>query len=97
MTRLLSILSLTGVLLFGGIALAESGPDRTSVFHVEGMTCGLCAKAIHKALGDVEGVRSVEIDRKAERVTVVADAELSGDRLEQTIESAGRYEAELLQ
>ncbi|MEE8508647.1 MAG: heavy metal-associated domain-containing protein [Myxococcota bacterium] len=97
MTRLLAILSLSGVLLGGAAALAQSGTDRTAVFQVEGMTCGLCAKAIEKALRDVEGVRQVDVDRKTERVTVVADTGLTFDRLEQAIESAGSYEAELLE
>ncbi len=61
------------------------------------MTFGLCAKSIDKALRGLDGVRSVEIDREAERVAVVADTSLATDRLEATIESAGRYEAELLE
>ena len=61
------------------------------------MTCGLCAKSIDKALRGVDGVRSVEVDREADRVTVVADAKLPDDRLEQAIEAAGRYEAELVE
>ncbi len=97
MTRLLAILSLVGFLLAGVPALAEGEADRTSVFHVTGMTCGLCPRAIDKSLYDVEGVRSVEVDRKAERVTVVADATLTTDGLKQTIESAGHFQAELLE
>ena len=96
MFRRLSILALSAALFAGGTALAGEGGDRTAVFHVEGMTCGLCAKSIDKALRSVDGVRSVEIDRDAERVAVVADTSLGMDRLEATIESAGRYEAELL-
>ena len=97
MGRVLALLPLTAILLIGVPALAGGGSDQTSTFRVEGMTCGLCAKSIEKALGDVDGVRSVEVDRKAERVTIVADAALTRDRLEETIESAGRYEAEFLE
>jgi len=96
MTRSLAVLTLSAILLVGLPSLAGGG-DRTSVFHVEGMTCVLCAKAIEKALRDVEGVRGVSIDRELERVTIVADPTLSTDRLEQTIQSAGRYEADLLE
>ncbi len=97
MFRILSVLTLAAALFVGGNALAADGTERTSVFRVEGMTCGLCAKSIDKALHGLDGVRSVEIDQDAERVEIVADASLATDRLEATIESAGRYEAELLE
>jgi mercuric ion binding protein len=94
MIRRVTALIALGLLLSLGSAQAEDAESRTAVFHVEGMTCGLCAKSIDKALRGVDGVRSVEVDREAERVTVVADATLPDDRLEQAIEAAGRYEAE---
>lgn len=97
MTRLPAVLCLAAALLVAIPALAEGGPAYATVFHVEGMTCALCAKAIERALRDVEGVRSVAIDRKAERVTVVADAAIATERLEQTIEAAGPYGADLVE
>jgi copper chaperone CopZ len=94
MNWLLAIALLVASLLGGVASLAQDGAQRTSVFRVEGMTCALCSKAIDKALRDVGGVRSVQVDRKAEQVTVVADAALTPDRLEQSIEGAGPYRAE---
>ena len=91
------ILLLTGTLLAGGAGLAWAEGARTYVFHVEGMTCELCAKAIRKALLRVEGVQDVEVERGSERVSAVADAALAAERLEQAIESSGAYEAELLE
>lgn len=96
MTRFLTMLSLLAILAADVPALADPAHDRTSAFRVEGMTCALCGKAIEKTLRQIEGVRSVTVDQKAERVTVVADATVSTDRIEQSIESAGRYEAEPL-
>ena len=96
MVRFLMMLSLLATVMAGVPALADPAVDRTSVFRVDGMTCSLCAKAIDKTLRQVEGVRSVAVDQKAERVTVVADAALSPERIEQAIESAGSYEAEPL-
>jgi copper chaperone CopZ len=78
-------------------ALAQEAGEQSRVFRVEGMTCALCSKAIDKAVRSVEGVRSVEIDREAEKVTVVADAAVAPDRLETAIEAAGAFEAELVQ
>ena len=80
-------------LLAAGPAFAES--DATTVFRVSGMTCGMCAKAIERALGDVPGVQSVEIDRDSGRVEVVAASTLDAGTLEAAIEAAGSYEAEL--
>ncbi len=72
----------------GGMAVHE--------FRVRGMTCALCAKAIEKALRDVEGVHEVRVDRHAERVRVVARAGVPADLLEAAIEGAGSYRAEPL-
>jgi Cu+-exporting ATPase len=83
-------------LLGSTAALAQEAAERTSIFRVEGMTCALCGKAIDKSLRQVEGVRRVAIDQEAERVTIVADAAVPTERLEQGIESAGSYKAELL-
>lgn len=96
MIRSLATLSLLAILAVSAPALADPAADRTSVFRVEGMTCGLCAKAIDKALREVEGVRSVQVDREADEVAVVADGDLASDRLEQAIEAAGPYRAELV-
>lgn len=93
MIRLLAAVFLAGPLLMGASALAESDAERTSVYQVEGMTCALCPKAIEKSLNELDGVQSVDVDRKAERVTVVADAAIPSDRLEQAIESAGNFQA----
>ncbi len=95
MERLLAVVLLVASLLGGVPALAQGEAQRTTVFRVEGMTCALCSKAIDKALRDVEGVRKVRVDRKAERVTVVAGAALAPEHLEQAIESAGNFRAEL--
>lgn len=83
--------------IWGSGALATDAADRTIVFHVEGMTCALCGKAIKKTLITVEGVRNVVVDRKAERVTVESAADVKPESLEQAIESSGSYRAEVIQ
>lgn len=95
-TRLLAMLLLVAMVAVSAPALADPAADRTSVFRVEGMTCGLCAKAIDKALREVEGVRSVQVDREREEVAVVVEGDLAWERLEQAIEGAGPYRAELV-
>jgi copper chaperone CopZ len=83
-------------LLLAGAARAEEPSAASHEFHVTGMTCGLCAKAIEKGLRGVDGVRDVQIDRKAERVRVIASSNLSSNALEAAIEGAGSYEADLV-
>lgn len=84
------------VLLLAGPVRADEPAGAAHEFHVTGMTCGLCAKAIEKGLRGVDGVRDVQIDRKAERVRVVASNDLSPGVLEAAIEGAGSYEADLV-
>lgn len=83
-------------LLLAGPVRADGPSAAAHEFHVTGMTCGLCAKAIEKGLRGVVGVRDVEIDRTAERVRVVASGDLSASALEAAIEGAGSYEADVV-
>jgi copper chaperone CopZ len=96
MSRARVIFSLLVALWLSAGALADGASDRTSVFRVEGMTCALCGKAIDRALREIEGVHSVAVNQKAERVTVITDGSIAPERLEQAIESAGSYKAELI-
>jgi len=85
-------------LLFAGTsAAADPESDQTRTYKVEGMTCALCPKAIQKSLGQVEGVKSVDIDRAAERVTITFASTVEGDTLEAAIESAGGFTATRLE
>lgn len=43
-------------------------------FHVSGMSCGHCEKAIERAIRAVDAQAEVHIDRTAERVQVRSDA-----------------------
>jgi copper chaperone len=95
--RITMALSMAAVaLLLAGPARADEPSVAAHEFHVTGMTCSLCAKAIEKGLRSVDGVREVQIDRKAERVRVVARNDLPPGVLEAAIEAAGSYEADLL-
>ena len=80
-------------LFAGAAAVANPESDQTRVYKVDGMTCGLCSKAIEKSVGQVEGVKSVDVDRDAERVTVTAASTVEPDSLILAIESAGSFTA----
>ena len=44
-----------------------------TVFHVEGMSCGHCVKAVSGAVGALKGVADVKVDLEAKTATVVHD------------------------
>ncbi len=93
MTRRLASVALALAVLWAAPALPEQGAAQTQVFAVEGMTCALCGKAISKSLREVEGVREVQVDQDAERVTVVTSPGIDTASLLAAIESAGSYTA----
>lgn len=90
----LAVALLSTVLLFGSVG-ALGGDSATTVFRVSGMTCGMCARAIERALESVPGVHSVDIDHDSGRVEILAPSTIDPKTLEGAIEGAGAYQAEL--
>ena len=97
MTRRLASVALALAVLWAAPAFAEQDATDTQIFAVEGMTCALCGKAISKSLREVEGVREVQVDQDAERVTVVTSPGIDTASLLAAIESAGNYTASLVE
>ncbi len=93
MTRRLAFLALALAVLWAGPVFPDQGATEKRVFAVEGMTCAMCGKAISKSLRGVEGVREVQVEQDAERVTVVASPEIDTASLLAAIEAAGSYKA----
>jgi copper chaperone CopZ len=94
-------LALALILLFGLATHAPAfagatDPPRTTAFHVKGMTCALCGKAIDRAIRSIDGVASVVIDAKNERVTVLAAPAIDPKTIEAAIHSAGGFQIERL-
>lgn len=58
------------------------------VILVEGMSCGHCEKAVKGALGNLDGVSSVEVDLASKEVTVEGE-NLQDGLLTEAIEDAG--------
>lgn len=44
--------------------------EQTKVFHISGMTCGHCKKAVESAIQSTQGVREVRVELEAGRATV---------------------------
>ena len=51
--------------------------EQTTKFTVENMTCALCPITVRKAMENVPGVESVEVDFGAQTATVVYDSALT--------------------
>lgn len=70
------------------------GDNSTVTFGVQGMSCGHCKMAVEKALNNLEGVNSAEVNLDAANVTVTFDSsKVSEDQLKATVNEAG-YTAE---
>lgn len=75
MRRLLTAIS--GALLFAllGIATPAQAAEVSSTFTVSGWVCGGCTSRTQKELYDLEGVKDVQPDLDAGKLTVVYDDE----------------------
>lgn len=65
-----------------------------AVLNIKGMTCDHCVKSVRKALVELDGVDSAEVDLKNQKAAVRYDeSRISIDRLRETVRKIG-YEAE---
>ncbi|NLJ99128.1 MAG: heavy-metal-associated domain-containing protein [Tissierellia bacterium] len=55
---------------------------------VEGMSCGHCEKAVKEAVGQLEGVKNVEVDLEDKKVEVEGENLVDGI-IKEAIEEAG--------
>ncbi len=62
------------------------------IYHVPGMHCGNCERAVKQELAQVDGVESVEIDLDS-KLVLVRGQDLADEKLRAAIDEAG-YEAE---
>ncbi|WP_278287325.1 heavy-metal-associated domain-containing protein [Caloranaerobacter ferrireducens] len=61
----------------------------TKVLFIEGMSCNHCAMAVKKALSEVEGVISVEVDLEGKKAVVELSKEVEENILKDAVTSAG--------
>jgi copper chaperone CopZ len=83
-----------------GVRAAESDAPAsavTSVFRVEGMTCGGCEASVRLTVKRLDGVRAVEASHTEKRATVTYDSsKLTPQDIIEAIERIG-YKAELIE
>ena len=66
--------------------------DRTIELSVDGMTCGHCVMSIKEELGEIPGVKNVDVilnSGAASKVTVLTDTPLDDAALSDAVSEAG--------
>ncbi|MDG4795829.1 copper ion binding protein [Micromonospora sp. WMMD1082] len=61
----------------------------TTTYQVQGMTCGHCVSAVSAEVGAIPGVKDVQVDLAAGRVTVTSDQPLTDDTVRAAVDEAG--------
>jgi len=61
----------------------------TETYTVTGMTCSHCVSSVTEEVGELPGVRDVQVDLDSGRVTVTADAPVGVDDVRAAVEEAG--------
>jgi copper chaperone len=60
-----------------------------ALFHVAGMTCDHCVRAVRDEVGKVPGVREVDVDLTSGEVVVRSDEAVDAGAVRSAIEEAG--------
>ncbi|WP_410608058.1 heavy-metal-associated domain-containing protein [Amycolatopsis sp. lyj-109] len=58
-------------------------------YEVTGMTCGHCASSVREELGELPGVRTVDVDVPSGAVEIASDAALDPGQVAEAIRAAG--------
>jgi copper chaperone CopZ len=61
----------------------------TTVWTVQGMTCGHCVAAVTEEVSALAGVTGVEVDLETGRVTVTADSDPGREAMLAAVDEAG--------
>ena len=60
-----------------------------TTYAVTGMTCGHCAGSVREELGELPGVRRIDVDLGSGNVQVTSESALDVGQVEQAIRTAG--------
>lgn len=61
----------------------------TSVYTVDGMSCGHCVNAVTEEVGEVAGVTDVAVDLESKKVTVTSEGPVDDASVRAAIDEAG--------
>jgi len=60
-----------------------------ATYTVKGMTCGHCAASVTEEVGEIAGVRTVDVDLASGKVTVASDEPIPAERIAVAVTEAG--------
>lgn len=60
-----------------------------SEYTVSGMTCGHCVSSVTEEVGEIAGVREVDVDLATGKVTVTSETPVSTDAVRAAVTEAG--------
>jgi copper ion binding protein len=60
-----------------------------STFTVQGMTCGHCVSSVTEEVGDINGVRNVDVDLATGTLTVTSDRPVADEEIRAAVTEAG--------
>jgi copper chaperone CopZ len=69
--------------------MSTSTSTRTSIYDVEGMTCGHCSSAVSREISALAGVCDVTVDLPTGQVTVSSDREMTREVIAAAVDEAG--------
>jgi copper chaperone CopZ len=61
----------------------------STIYSVQGMSCGHCAGAVTRELSALDGVTGVDVDLEAKKVTVGSTRALTEDEVRAAVDEAG--------
>lgn len=64
----------------------------TTTYTIKGMTCGHCVSAVSAEIGELAGVRDVQVDLAGGTATVTSDQPLDPQAVREAVDEAGGYE-----
>jgi len=86
--------------MFGAISQRQRHPrpeetamSTTTAYTVTGMTCDHCVRAVSTEVGEVPGVRDVQVDLATGRVAITSDGPVDDAAVRAAVDEAG-YEVE---
>lgn len=74
--------------------LGAGGGEGTGTYHVSGMTCGHCVKAITDGVSEIPGVTGVDVDLATGVMKVTSTSPVDFDRIVEAVAEAGDYTVE---
>ena len=61
----------------------------TTTYRISGMTCGHCVNSVREAVGELDGVTSVDVDLAKGQATVTSDGDVDAEAVKAAVEEAG--------